>query len=260
MNILTFKFISMAVIVAAGIAGGIISRRVIISKQKEKLFSVGNAFAGGIFLGASLLHMIPDARHGFIAFIPEYDFPWAAFLCACGFVMVLFLQRVLLYGDKAVRNSEMKKPGRTFSPHIFTLSLCIHSIIVGIALGTEYVLSKAVVILIAIITYKLSATFALEVSMHRAGIKGDLQKKISVIFCSMTPLGILFGVTLTAFLQGKAEQILTSAFDALAAGTFLYLALIDIIEEEFIKFEYKWLKFGLLLFGLALMTVIAIWT
>ena len=35
------------------------------SQISEMVFTMGNAFAGGVFLGAGIIHMLPDAREGF---------------------------------------------------------------------------------------------------------------------------------------------------------------------------------------------------
>ena len=59
----------------------------------------------------------------------------------------------------------------------------------------------------------------------------------------------------------KASSIFEAVFDALAAGTFLYIALLDILEEEFrASTSHRMGKFFLVLAGFALMALVAIWT
>jgi len=65
---------------------------------------------------------------------------------------------------------------------------------------------------------------------------------------------------MSAVLEGKAELVTTAVFDALAAGTFLYVAVLDIIQQEFAHARDRGIKFVLLSFGLGLMAVLAIWT
>ena len=96
------------------------------------------------------------------------------------------------------------------------------------------------------------------------------------IFSLMTPLGVLSGSGLATGLDGSG------CFNALAAGTFIYVAIIDIIDEEFMKLEVlrakfavsalvgdddvpmpepdrdRVLKFMLVIAGLALMGVLAL--
>lgn len=59
---------------------------------------------------------------------------------------------------------------------------------------------------------------------------------------------------------GRTAQIFEALFDALAAGTFLYVAVVDIIDVEFSHHHSQWLKFALVALGLGLMAVVAIWT
>lgn len=258
MNILFFKTVSSIAILFTGLIGGLLSVKLAASARREEIFSLGSAFAGGIFLGAGLIHMLPDAREGFKSVIGD-QFPWAFLLCACGFLLVLFVEKVLLHGHSALTESGQEKPGGSFYAYVIMVVLSIHSIIAGIALGTEEIIVKALIILIAIMAHKGSAAFALGVSLNRAGIQASRLVKIVLCFSFMTPIGIILGSTLTHFLTGSAEQICTSVFDALAAGTFLYVALIEIIEHEFDRTENRLLKFVLLSFGLGLMAMLAIW-
>jgi zinc transporter 1/2/3 len=142
---------------------------------------------------------------------------------------------------------------------VLTLVLSIHSIIAGIALGTEQTMGLAVVILIAVLAHKGSAAFALGVSLFRGGLPRRRALAIVAFFSFMTPLGIVLGVAMTAVMAGTSEQLTTSVFDALAAGTFLYVAVIDIIEEEFTRPQGRRLKFNLLVLGLGLMALLAVW-
>ena len=61
-------------------------------------------------------------------------------------------------------------------------------------------------------------------------------------------------------LSGRAEAIFEASFDALAAGSFLYVALLDILQDEFSRERHRLTKFILVLAGLGVMAVVAIWT
>jgi len=139
------------------------------------------------------------------------------------------------------------------------ISLSVHSLIAGIALGTEETLRKALVLLIAILAYKLSAVFALEVNLHRSGLhKIPKFKRAISFFGFITPLGIIIGLALTAMLNVREEQLVAIAFDSLTAGSFLYIALSDILEEEFMSPKDRLFKFALVTFGFAIMAIITL--
>ncbi len=76
----------------------------------------------------------------------------------------------------------------------------------------------------------------------------------------MTPLGIIIGSMVLSLLQGNTQQLLTASFDSLAAGTFLYVAILGIAHEEFSVHTDKIWKFIFMGIGIAVMAIVAIWT
>ena len=250
---------SFVLVFLCGLAGGFLALRLSKSRKSAVLFSLGNAFAGGIFLGAGFIHMLPDAREGLANLLGDYDFPWSMVVCACGFILILFIEKVIMSGHHHIVIAKSGTSEYSLSPYILTFVLSIHSIIAGIALGLEDVTAKALIILIAILAHKGSAAFALGVSIKRGGINIKRSRGIITFFSFMTPLGILIGSLSLQVLTGRTEQFLTSIFDALAAGTFIYIAILEIIREEFSENKNRLLKFILLLSSLGFMALLAVW-
>ena len=60
-------------------------------------------------------------------------------------------------------------------------------------------------------------------------------------------------------LSGSVVNLIEGCFDALAAGTFIYVAVLDIIDEELTKEGDKILKFSLIVAGIVLMALLALW-
>ena len=77
---------------------------------------------------------------------------------------------------------------------------------------------------------------------------------------AMTPLRVILGTAFSTILSGTANAAFEAVFDALAAGTFLYIAVVDIIEEVFEQSLDRWIKVLLISCGFGLMALIAIWT
>lgn len=262
MNDILFKAIAFVSVLIAGAIGALFSAKLSESKNSRRLFSLGNAFAAGVFLAAGLLHMLPDAHEGFKKF---GDFPWAYLGCAIGFSMILFLERVVLQGHNAVTDSMEKhseKHEHLLSLHLYVLTmiLSVHSLIAGIALGTESNLKHSAVILFAILAHKGSASFALSINLLKEGASKRIIVRIITFFCFMTPIGIILGMLINSALSGSVQQIVTASFDALAAGTFLYVAILGIAHEEFSENQDKLLKFIMMCIGIAIMAIVAIWT
>ena len=75
----------------------------------------------------------------------------------------------------------------------------------------------------------------------------------------MTPLGILIGMMTSGFFRPGAELYFDAVVSALAAGTFLYIASIDMLQDEFLKTGSRWAKWLWAVCGLALTAVLALW-
>jgi len=145
-------------------------------------------------------------------------------------------------------------------PFVLTLVLSIHSIIAGATLGLEKSIVSSIVIFIAIISHKGCAAFALGVSLREADFSRPRMVGVITLFSCMTPLGIILGSIFSTILKGKAAYALEAVFDGLAAGTFLYIAILDIMVEVFDRKPDRWANYFLMILGFALMAVIAIWT
>ncbi|MCF7792933.1 MAG: ZIP family metal transporter [Candidatus Cloacimonetes bacterium] len=265
MEVFWLKSASFFLIFITGLTGGFFAHWLSKRSNSKIIFSLGNAFAGGVFLGAGLIHMLPDAQSGFAAISSNSDYPWFAVICIAGFLTIFFLERVLLHHSHdsvpetdniAVNNN----PSRILYPYVLMFILSIHSIIAGIALGIEEKAIQAIVILLAVLAHKGTAAFALGVSMLRNNTDKKKYRSMITFFSFMTPLGIMLGYLFSVLLSGSSEQIFEAIFDALAAGTFIYVAVMDILDEEFTIREKLITKFSFVLVGLAIMAVVAIWT
>lgn len=145
-------------------------------------------------------------------------------------------------------------------PYILVVVLSIHSFIAGLALGIETDDGSILAIFLAIFSHKFFAAFALGVALIKAGApRSRLYKQVG-IFATMTPLGIVVGTVLSVVLAGAAEQLASTILQSLAAGTFIFVALVEVITHELHKAKDRGLKFLAMLVGFVGMSVVAIWT
>ncbi len=234
MEILHYQFIYIAAILATGLVAGLTPALTGAAGRHEHFFSLGNALGGGVFLGAGLIHLLPDAINNFSGLLgPDFDYPLASLICAGGFLLVLLIEKVIVGGDEERLAAEASRSGDAMLPYVLALVLSVHSLIAGMALGAESQLATSVALFIAIIAHKGVAAFALGVSLERGAVRRSRSIGIVSLFSVMTPLGILAGAGLGALLSGRAEHWFEGTFDALAAGTFLYVAVVYIIGGEF---------------------------
>ncbi len=257
MQILWFKIMSLLVIFFSGLIGGILPTRINLSQQGNRKLVWSSAFAAGIFLGAGLLHMLPDAVENFKDFAGDYDFPFPTLICGIGFLFVLILEKAVLGGNHDIGAVSKGKP---VYPFLLCFILSIHSIIAGTTLGLEMKLVSATAIFIAIIAHKGAAAFALGVSLKERELPTPRHIAIICAFSFMTPLGVILGTLFSTMFSGNIILGFEFVFDALAAGTFLYVAIVEILKEVFEKYNDRWIKTFFLSSGFALMALVAIWT
>lgn len=61
---------------------------------RERFLSLGNALAGGVFLGGGFSHLLPEAARSFEVLGLE-DFPIPYILAVAGFLIVFLLEKVI---------------------------------------------------------------------------------------------------------------------------------------------------------------------
>lgn len=233
------KFIAAASILAVALIGGAIPMAAARYQGSQRFFSLGNAFAGGLFLGVGFIHLLPEGIEQ-LANVVEY--PLAPLLAASGFGTLLLIDRIIFDGRHIHSDSDAVQ-GRSIYPLVLLLLLSVHSIIAGLSLGLESHAATAIILALGILLHKGSEAFALMVSAISAGFAENRRNALLGFFVAMTPAGILAGMLGASILHGDGAALVEGSFNALAAGTFIYIAILDIIDEEFSKREARTAKF-----------------
>ena len=206
---------------------------------RERAIAYGNSFAGGVLLAAGLIHLLPDANDGFKSAYPSVDYPAAFAVATLAFILVLGLERVvpramsagLGEGDPEAEALVGSGAKGGFAPYLLLMTLSIHSLIAGVTLGISTA-AGASVLLMAILAHKGAAGFALGSTFREAAIPPHTRIPALLVFVGSTPLGVILGgAAIDIF--GSGDGAAVAWFKAVAAGTFLYIATLDIVREEF---------------------------
>ena len=233
----------------------------------------GDTLAGGALFGAGLLHLLSGSVEGFRSLSPGLSYPLVFLLAGIGFLLILLIEAVLV-ADPDPNDSPLHcgtggagheigagPPSEKRHPYTFILFmvLSVHSIILGLALGTQTSFTSALAVFIAILAHKAMAGFALGVSYRR--VNSPLRKTVPVaaLFAGMTPLGILTGTAVNAMILPGSRLWFEVIFNSIGAGTFIYIATLDIIRTEFELPGDNWQKWLLATSGFGVMSVLAIW-
>jgi len=109
----------------------------------------------------------------------------------------------------------------------------LHSLIAGSALGAAGTFRNGLALFIAIIAHKWAESFALSITLIKHGIPLRRSLGIVVVYSIMCPLGVLISTALSVALAGEAMIMAEIIFSSFACGTFLYVALIHMMEREY---------------------------
>lgn len=135
------------------------------------------------------------------------------------------------------------------------IALCFHSLLEGAAMGAQSTISNSLHIFIAIVSHKGLAAYALGSSIVDSNVEMNSFWSVIIPFTLASPIGIFIGY----IASGIAQGIGAASISALASGTFLYVAFMEVIPKELVDPSRAGLKLCALLLGFALMSILAIW-
>ena len=185
------------------------------------------SISAGVFLGAIFLHLLPElaldtardaeAHGGHGALLP-----WAAALA--GLLALFVVQKILLEHDDGG------------DPHDVVwfatfLGLWAHSFATG--LGYAGVIGHAELywpFLGSMALHKAGEAFSLATVMRLGHVRTPRAVGFLALYCAATPIGLWLGGALSGQLEGLG---LAPALTGLATGTFLYVAVGDLLPEVF---------------------------
>ena len=176
-----------------------------------------DAFARGIFLGAGLVHLLPEAIEQLEKIYAHDSHFIVSSICAFTFAILMWFEKGLFRFVPHAENTSLV-------PIFVVLTLSFHSIIEGYALGIEKTITGTTIIFLAIIAHKGSAAMALSLKLCVTTLAKKLCILLFLFFALMTPFGIIAGIVTTMYINSYINFIVEALADAIAAGTFLYIA------------------------------------
>ena len=182
------------------------------------------AFGAGIFLGALFLHILPEINgQG----TPSSNNA----ILLLGFLALLFFERVLFNQHERHCGNHCSH-GHKVIGYTTLMGLSIHALAEGISLGFAFALPHvALPLFIAIVSHKAVAAFSLATVLRLAGFKPLKSFALLVFFALTSPLAAIASLKLS---HAMSAQMLCTA-QALAGGTFLYVATCDYFRRHFTK-------------------------
>jgi zinc and cadmium transporter len=276
-------------IVAASVLGGIVPLATVLNHTRLQVYL---SFSAGTMLGAAFFHMLPEAvRVGSASTVP-----WAA----VGLLALFFLERFFSFHqhepldgppgshdhaghehhDHGADHSRdlsaplrshnpQSSPSRAFGWGSAAFGLAIHSLVGGVALASAVAAdfeehralgAAGLGVLLATLVHKPADALTISTLMVRGGSARRVMHLVNLGFALMIPAGVVLFVLGSAGIGATAASSLTAGALAFSAGTFLCIALSDLLPElQFHSHDRLKLSVALLA-GVVLMAVTANFT
>jgi zinc and cadmium transporter len=259
MNELESLLLYTVAILVGAVAGGVLPL-VGPMRRSDLLLS----FSGGVMLGASFFHMLPEAvEQGGVQVLPAV---------LLGFLTLYLLERFVLIHicgepgmNAALATATVHVPhahpghvhGDEAGCEVHTLGLAawigmsIHTVVDGFALGAaNHEAGLGLLVFLAILAHKIPSSFSLSAILRAEGYERNRAVGMNALFALMVPIGAGLYVALR---QVAPIASFTAWALAFSGGTFLHLSLSDILPDLHRRGGSKWRLTGALLVGLALM-------
>jgi zinc and cadmium transporter len=210
------------------------------------------AFGGGTILGAIFFHLLPDALS-----LGTPDLTSSMILV--GFVSILLIERILLrehhHHDDINHHDDVKSVLVRHEIVGITamVGLSVHTMAGGFGLAAGLSNPEiGLVIFIAIIAHKGTEAFSLSTIFRLAEFSKRKTITLLILYSLMTPFGALISLPFI----NKLGAINLSIPTGLTAGTFLYVATLDLIPEAFHGAKGRFLPFTWMMTGILIMYIL----
>jgi zinc transporter ZupT len=212
---------TLAIFVVTLIAGWYPYRKKIASSHHHYDLPIGETLATGVFLGAALLHLLPEAASEFHHL--GYHYPFAFMIMGIVFLLFLWLEHV---GQELYDHKKATHPA--FAILAWGM-LCVHALMLGTALGLNNEHSLVIMIFLAIIAHKWAESFAIAVQLNKSSLSTRKSIIFFLVFSLMTPIGIFIGWYFGH--PVNTHSLIDPILMAASAGTFLYLGTLHGLER-----------------------------
>lgn len=262
-------------------------------RWNEVFLLLGTQFAGGVFLGTSMMHFLSDSNETFED-LTKKTYPFAFMLACSGYLLTMFGDCVVVYvtsNNQREAKVEELEGGRTPQEEegttelamdesnvafmkttnlgdtiLLILALCFHSVFEGIAVGISGTKEEAWRNLWTISLHKIFAAIAMGIALLRMLPKRPLitTAGYSFAFAISSPIGVGIGIAIDATTEGRTADWMYAISMGIACGVFVYVAINHLISKGFkpqrkSRFDTPWFRFLAVLFGVAVIAVVMIW-
>jgi zinc transporter 1/2/3 len=287
-KLVALQSISPVVTFIFGFGGALLAMCV---KRRQLVTSLLNLAAAGVLVAAGAVDLLSDGREILASVLSEIDgYPLHQLIAFSALLVLLITQAALKhhiakkhtvhrsltteqipmyendggpnkgnFDDTEEMVAQQMAAGSLTSAAILTVGLGFHSFVAGLALGAQTEMSHILNILGPILAHKALAAMALASSLIRARATNPVFYTVITLFSLTTPIGITVGTVVQSVTH---EVVWEGVCLCLAAGTFFYIGIVEIIPES-LEYGTSNLRFSAqilsLVAGFGLMAALNVW-
>lgn len=143
----------------------------------------------------------------------------------------------------------------SFRSFILMLSLSLHSIFEGIAIGLQNAQTEVLQIAVAILIHKSIIAVSLSLLLMQSNVKTRWFVLSIVMFALMSPIGIAIGIGVMQTASPESSLV-QSVLEGLAAGTFIYITFLEILPHELNSNKWRLSKVIFIVLGFSSMAAL----
>jgi zinc transporter ZupT len=246
-------FFALSTLAMTFVAGYFPFKKRLAQAEHEHIeFPLGETLGTGVFLGAALLHMLPEAQKLFMKH--GYHYPFALLIAGIVFLLFLWFEHL---GKELYHHHDNHTTHPSFAI-VAWIMLSIHSFVLGTALGLSQDYSMQIMLFFAIIAHKWAESFAIAVQLNKSTLSPKIALTLFLSFAFMTPLGVVIGWYVGR--DVSTHSFVDPLLMAISAGTFLYLGTLHGLERCVMVQRCCNLRdFSFVIVGFLLMAAVAVY-
>lgn len=141
-------------------------------------------------------------------------------------------------GDDRVGNlSKLELIKHRITAKVLELGIVVHSVIIGISLGTTQSLDTIKPLMAALCFHQFFEGMGLGGCISQAKFKTRAMAMMALFFSLTTPIGVAIGIAISGSYDENSPKALVvqGVFESAAAGILIYMALVDLLAADFMN-------------------------
>ncbi len=253
-TILSFTLYSLGILAISMIGAYLPRVRTLSDRQIHLLV----ALSAGIFLGLLFLLLLPEAleesEHAGI------DTHVTMYAILAGFLLIMGVETLMKHRHMSGCSCECGSDTHSHKITSFSsmIGLSIHAACDGLALASTFLAGEAIAMIttVGMCIHKFVVLFSLSSMMLVTDIPKRKSMRYLLMFSLVTPVA---GLAFFGLMSGMSDvEGLSGIPLSFAAGTFMYVALCDMLPEAFHRKKQDLKSFGLLILGVLIILAITL--